>query len=163
MFERKHKAQLLQRQSLANERTTPDLTLREYAQRWLETGKGLLAVKTQSNYHQLLNLYVLPTLGDTVLASLTWPDVRTLLNTKQQNGLSLNTVRLIRAVISTLLTDASEEGLIPINPVLGQRRKRQASQSSGNGVQSTSFPGLFNVTLPISRQGFGLAKEGLHS
>ena len=133
------KAQLLKGQPLISEPTRPDLTMREYAMRWLETGKGLLAVKTQANYHQLLNLYVLPCLGEKVLRSITWANVRTLLNQKQLDGLSQNSVRLIRAVISTLLTDASEEGLIPINPVLGQRRKRRGSHTMQSDVSPLNW------------------------
>jgi integrase len=121
------KAQLLTGQPLITEPRQPDLTMREYALKWLETGKGLLAIKTQANYYQLLKLYVLPLLGDRALRAITWADVRTLLNQRQHDGLSQNTIRLIRAVISTLLTDASEDGLILTNPVLGQRRKRRGS------------------------------------
>ena len=68
------------------------------------------------------------------LAALTWGEVRGLLNQKQQAGLSVTTVRLIRAVTSTILTDAAEEGLIPANPLLGQRRKRRASQKENSEV-----------------------------
>jgi integrase len=102
--------------------------VREYALQWLESAKCTLAVKTYANYTQILTLYILPSLGDQSLPSLTWADVKGLLNEKQQAGLSVNTVPLIRAVISTILTDVSEDKVITANPLLGQRRKRRASQ-----------------------------------
>ena len=104
------------------------VTFGDYSEMWLGAAKGSLASKTHANYGQLLALYILPTLKECPIVSLTWGRIKTLLTVKQQEGLSLNSVRLIRAVVSTILTDAAEEGIIPINPVLGQRRKRRASQ-----------------------------------
>jgi integrase len=111
------------------------VTFGEYAEKWLDAAKGSLAVKTHANYRQLLGLYILPTLAQCRLTDLTWSAVKSLVTGKQQEGLSANTVRLIRAVVSTILTDAVEEGLICINPVLGQRRKRRASQMNGPEVR----------------------------
>lgn len=115
-------------------RLTPDvpvapILIRDFVQRWLVNEKGSLAAKTYVNYTQILGLYVLPSLGDRSLTTLTWADVKGLLNEKQHAGLSVNTVRLIRAVISTILTDAAEDEVITANPVLGQRRKRRTSQT----------------------------------
>ena len=90
--------------------------------------KSTLAAKTLANYRQILTLYILPTLGDRTLKGLTWADVKGLLNEKQQGGLSVNTTRLIRAVVSTVLTDAADDNLIAVNPLMGQKRKRRASQ-----------------------------------
>jgi integrase len=115
-------------------RLTPDIPvapilIRDFVQRWLVNAKGSLAAKTYVNYAQILRLYVLPSLGDRSLRALSWADVKGLLHEKQQAGLSVNTVRLIRAVISSILTDAAEDQVITANPVLGQRRKRRASQT----------------------------------
>jgi integrase len=129
------KGQLLQGQMIEVDRVVQTLSLQRYVDRWLGGAKGVLAVKTHSNYSQILKLYIAPALGGQQLSTITWQNVRTLLNEKQQSGLSINTVRLIRAVISTILTDAAEEGLIAANPVLGQRRKRRASQN-GSGEMS---------------------------
>ena len=115
------------------------MTFGEYADRWLGAARGSLAVKTHANYSQLLALYILPTLRECSIVGLTWGVIKALLTAKQQEGLSLNSVRLIRAVVSTILTDAAEEGVIPINPVLGQRRKRRASQSNAPDVHPFSW------------------------
>jgi integrase len=123
------KTKLLEGIRMVPEVRLSSVTMREFTQRWLAGAVGSLAVKTYANYEQILTLYILPTLGGRCLNALTWSDVKSLLNDKQQAGLSVNTVRLIRAVISTILTDAAEDNVIPANPVIGQRRKRRASQA----------------------------------
>jgi integrase len=104
--------------------------MRQYAMKWLEQAKATLAAKTHTNYAQILALYILPILGKEDIGTLTWGKIRRLLVEKQEEGLSANTVRLIRAVISSILTDAAEEEVIANNPILGQRRKRRANQNS---------------------------------
>jgi integrase len=133
------KRQLLEGLSIKPTLPSMPISFGEYAERWLNTAKGSLAVKTHANYRQLLTLYILPHLRDQNITALTWGTIKTLLMAKQQEGLSVNSIRLIRAVISTILTDAAEDGIIPINPVLGQRRKRRASQASAPDVQPLSW------------------------
>jgi len=53
------------------------------------------------------------------------PHVRALLTRKRAEGLSKNSVRLIRATLSALLGDAVEEGLLSVNPALGVGRHRR--------------------------------------
>ena len=53
--------------------------------------------------------------------------LKRLLSAKRRKGYAKNTVRLMRAAISSLLTDAVEEGIIAINPALqiaNRKRKR---------------------------------------
>lgn len=133
------KTQLLEGLRLKPLPIVPTVTFGEYAEKWLDAAKGSLAVKTHANYRQLLLLYILPTLRDSNITGLSWTTVKNLLMAKQQEGLSLNSVRLIRAVVSTILTDAAEDGIIPINPVLGQRRKRRASQITTPDVHPFSW------------------------
>ena len=122
------RTQLLQGLPTSVPTQAPPLTLAEYAETWLKTAKANLAARTFRSYRQLIRLHILPALGERGVASLSWADVKTLLNERQQGGLGPNSVRLIRAVVSSMLTDAAEEGHIPSNPVLGQRRKRRAHQ-----------------------------------
>lgn len=115
------------------------VTFGEYVTGWLAAAKHTLAPKTHCNYEQLLRLYILPALQDQTLSLLTWGTIKALLVSKQQVGLSVNSIRLIRAVISTILTDAAEEEVIANNPVLGQRRKRRASQINAPDVHPFSW------------------------
>ena len=133
------KTQLLEGLRIEPEVKPPIVTFGEYAEQWLEMSRGSLATKTHANYRQLLVLYVLPTLRDCSMVDLTWGSIKALLTAKQLAGLSVNSVCLIRAVVSTILTDAAEEGIIPGNPVLGQRRKRRASQVTAPDVHTFSW------------------------
>ncbi len=133
------KTQLLEGMRIEPEIQAPVVTFGEYAAKWLGASKGSLATKTHANYTQLLALYILPTLRECSISGLKWGSIKALLMGKQEEGLSLNSVRLIRAVVSTILTDAADEGIIPINPVLGQRRKRRASQANAPDVQPFSW------------------------
>ena len=118
----------------------PVTTLREYVQLWKSAAKRNLAVRTMAGYEQALDLYILPAIGDRDIKSLTWADVKSLIVEKQRDGYlfkkngqekairrpySANTLRLIRATLSTVLSDAADEGIIPTNPLIGQRHRRR--------------------------------------
>jgi integrase len=127
----------------------PELTLEQYAERWLETGTQELEAKTRSSYAQLLKTHVIPTLGAVRLRDLHRRHVKTLLGAKRAErlprkhthqvvaaessvpvpvplkvGYSKNTVRLIKAALSTVLSDAVDDGYLETNPAFGAGRKR---------------------------------------
>jgi integrase len=123
----------------------PDLTLEQYTERWLETGTQELEAKTRGSYAQLLKTHVLPTLGSMRLRALHRRHVKTLLSAKRaarlprkrglvgtqssepapvKVGYSKNTVRLIKAALSTVLSDAVDDGYLETNPAFGAGRKR---------------------------------------
>jgi integrase len=128
---------------------TPDqpisTTLREYVENWKSGVKRNLAARTHAGYEQVLDLYILPALGDRDIKSLTWVDMKALVVEKQREGYShlrkghekatrkqysANTLRLIRATLSTVLSEAAEEGIIPTNCLIGQRQRRRGSKSA---------------------------------
>ena len=118
----------------------PDLTLEQYTHRWLQMGTQELEAKTRGSYAQLLKTHVLPTLGALRLRDLEWRHVKTLLRAKRAErlprksgnpllapikaGYSKNTVRLIKAALSTVLSDAVDDGYLKTNPAFGAGRKR---------------------------------------
>ncbi len=104
-----------------------DITLMAYAQGWLETAKLELALRTSRSYKQLLDGHVLPVLGHLRVRDLHQRDVKKLLAEKRQSGLGKNTVRLIKAALSTVLSEATEDELIPMNPVLALGKKKRRS------------------------------------
>ncbi|HJR05100.1 MAG TPA: site-specific integrase, partial [Methylomirabilota bacterium] len=63
-------------------------------------------------------------LGHLPLGSIERSHVTELLRAKRATY-SRNSVRLIRAPLSSLLSDAADEGLIPVNPALGGRRSQR--------------------------------------
>jgi integrase-like protein len=103
---------------------------------WLDTATHEMERKTVASYRQLLNLHVLPALGHLKLRELHRRHIKALLAAKrsdrlqksdsqlERTGYSKNTVRLIKAALSTVLSDAVDEGYIPTNPAFGAGRKR---------------------------------------
>lgn len=102
-----------------------DITLREYAERWLATVAGEVARSTHKGYDERLRNHVLPQLGQKTLREITRADVKRLLQAKREQGYARNGVRLMKASLSALLSDAADENLIPTNPALQVGRRRQ--------------------------------------
>jgi hypothetical protein len=50
---------------------------------------------------------------------ITRAQVKDLLAARRAAGLGKNTVRLVRATLSVLFSDAVEDGLVPVNPAAG--------------------------------------------
>jgi integrase len=111
----------------------PTDTVAAYAETWLKRIEGDVAGKTVKSYRQLLTLYVLPTLGTTPVASITRGGVVKLLDALRAKGLKKNTVRLARAALSALLSDAVERELVIANVALGAGTKRGRKVANGNG------------------------------
>ena len=107
-----------------------DITLKEYGTRWLDSAQGDLASRTHRSYAQLFKRHIEPTLGRKKVRELRRRDVRQLLATKRQAGLGKNSIRLIKATMSTILAQAVEDELLQANPALGRfRGVRQAGSS----------------------------------
>jgi integrase len=126
-----------------------DVTLEAYVTRWLEAGTREMESKTVSSYRQLLRLHVLPAIGHLRLRDLHRRHVKALMAAKRAErlprktdqgrdseaaapapaGYSRNTVRLIKAALSTVLSDAVDEGYVPTNAAFGAGRKRGRSET----------------------------------
>ncbi len=109
-----------------------DVTLAAYAERWLQAVAPDLEAKTLDSYTRLLTAHVLPVLGAVRVRDLPRRDVRALLQAKRAARYSQNTVRLIRAALSSVLSDAEADDLIEMNPALRvgpKRGKRDAGQA----------------------------------
>ena len=69
-------------------------------------GRGELELATWRHYRGSFRRHILPTLGAVRLRELRRRHVKALLNTKRAEGYAPNGVRLIKAALSSLLTDA---------------------------------------------------------
>jgi hypothetical protein len=112
----------------------PDVTLRVYAERWLD-GPQQVEPKTLASYKGLLTGHVLPTLGHVKLRDLHRRHVKALLQAKRTAGLAANTVRLIKASLSTVLSDAVDDGYVPVNVALGTGRRKGKAQAPAAAEQ----------------------------
>lgn len=130
----------------------PVMTLRAYVGDWKPRAQRNLAARTYAGYEQVLDLYIIPALGDRDIKSLAWADVKNLIVEKQRDGYilkregkgirkaySANTLRLIRATLSTVLSEAAEEGIIVTNPLIGQRQRRRGMKPPSVEVSVLSW------------------------
>ena len=107
-----------------------DIILKEYGTRCLDSAQSDLAARTHRSYQQLFTRHIVPTLGGKKVRELRRRDIRQLLTTKRQAGLGKNSIRLIKATLSTILAQAVEDELLQANPALGRfRGVRQAGAS----------------------------------
>ncbi|MEP6959012.1 MAG: tyrosine-type recombinase/integrase, partial [Nitrospirota bacterium] len=127
-----------------------DLTLREYVPIFLERVKGELEEKTWRCYKQNLDHHVVPNLGAVKVCKMTVWHVSKFLAAKRKarygakNGLegklySKTALRLMKAALSSLLTDAVEvDGFLKTNPALAvtSRKKRNRSKTSDPEVRA---------------------------
>jgi integrase len=89
---------------------------------------------TIDSYRSVLENHLLPVFGKIPLDEITRKGIKEFIITKQTVGLSPNTVRISRAYLSSILTQAVDDELIPINPAMGTGRyiKKVAPQKKVN-------------------------------
>jgi integrase len=113
-------------------------TLKEYADRWLETvGSVRLRPSTVDQYRNRLRVRIYPTLGRLRLTSLTREAVRSALGDMVRAGnlrtpdrpVARATVREALTTLSTILSTAVEDGLLPANPCA--RLRKQIGNTGG--------------------------------
>jgi integrase len=103
---------------------TAEMSVARYVHLYLEHNRDGLEPKTLRSYEQLLKGHVLPfrveghTLGAIKLCQIRRRHLKALITAKRKAGYAKDTVRLIRAAISTVLTEAVDDELISANPAL---------------------------------------------
>ncbi|MBI1734475.1 MAG: tyrosine-type recombinase/integrase [Candidatus Rokubacteria bacterium] len=114
-----------------------DITLAEYAEGWLATVAGELEASTWQGYRDRLRNHILPVLGRLKLRDLRRRRVKALLNAKRAAGYAPNGVRLIKAALSSMLTDAVDDELIDSNPALqvGRKKRRAGTVTAADRIQ----------------------------
>lgn len=90
-------------------------TLAAYAVRWLASQQYRLKRRTLESYAHVLKAHLLPALGrDTTLDALDDDRIRAALLAKREAGYSAGTVRLMFAVLRTMLTAARLDDRLPV-------------------------------------------------
>jgi len=107
-----------------------DITLDAYADRWLEQIASSLDPRTTASYGDTLRLHIRPIFGKEMLRTLHRGHIKALLAKKRATGLSKNSVRLIRATLSVLLSDAVDDVILTVNPALGLYQKGRKTPDS---------------------------------
>ncbi len=103
-----------------------------YAREWLDK-ETHLKYSSHKGYESLLKIHLGPIL-DWPVDEVTRPELKNLISEKLKAGLSANTVRNIKSLISGILSDALENGLIAANPAsrLGRMIKGKEQKADVN-------------------------------
>jgi len=93
-------------------------TLKTYSEDWLQTMTGSLKASTISFYRSNCTDYIWPLLGTRGVSSLKRRDCRDVIKSLRAKGLRRRTIKGIMATLSTILTQAVDDELLPGNPAL---------------------------------------------
>jgi integrase len=122
-------------------------TFGEYARKWLEGfGETHLKYSTLKGYEAILRVH-LGGFIDKPLDQITRAEIKDLIYDKLGGGLSLKTVTNIKALVSSVLTHALEDELIPANPTsrLGRFIKKKDPKKEINPLIREEARGLLEV------------------
>ncbi len=102
---------------LEDSTTAAPTTFRSYAESWVEThAKQACKFSTTRVYRTNLNRHILPVLGDRPVATISRMNCRTLIAECRTKGLSRKSIENIGRTVSSVLSQAMEDGLITGNP-----------------------------------------------
>jgi integrase len=119
------------------ERVAPSrLTLREYADKWLDDHEAKLRSSTRARYSTNLRLHVLPRLGRLRVGEVTVDDVARLVTELEAEGKAGWTIRGCLVVLGRVLGHAERHGVIASNPV------RKLERGERPKVERREFPSL---------------------
>ncbi|RJY13167.1 DUF4102 domain-containing protein [Parashewanella spongiae] len=95
-------------------------TFRAVAELWVATKKGALKARTISDNWQKLEKYIMPTLGEVPIKSITAPIAIAALRPTEQRG-RLEVVKRCSQLMNEILNFAVNSGLVHANPLTGIR------------------------------------------
>jgi integrase len=105
--------------SLDKSPTAQPITFERYALDWLEThARQACKFSTARVYAVNLKRHILPLLGEKPVSALSRGDCRSLIAACRAKGLSPKTLENISRTVSSVLTQATEDGVLPANPAL---------------------------------------------
>jgi integrase len=97
------------------------VTFKQYSETWLEQARLNLKASTVGFYKGHLEQHIVPALGARAVASVRRLDCRQLVTACRAKGLKRTTVRGIARTLSTILSQAVEDELLPGNPSIAAR------------------------------------------
>ena len=106
-------------------------TVMDCAGRWLRTYvKNSLAKSTYQSYESALRLHILPVMGECPMDQIRRADIKDLIYRKMGEGLDPKTIRNITTCLSSLMTHAMEDEIIPANPAfrMGRHYRKKPKQ-----------------------------------
>ncbi|MCF4983968.1 site-specific integrase, partial [Pseudomonas syringae] len=110
-------------------------TVAGFLTRWLEEKKRHVSSSTFDGYRKIVELRLVPTLGERMVVELKRKDVRDWLSTLE---ISNKTLSNIQSCLRSALTDAAEEELIEVNPLAGWTYSRKEAPAKDDDVDPSS-------------------------
>ncbi|MGB3700832.1 MAG: site-specific integrase [Anaerolineales bacterium] len=117
------------------------MTLKQYADSWLENKSLSLRPNTIILYRKTLTQHILPVLGKLILRDIQPTQIKRLYAIKKQEDRGARTIQLIHAVLHCLMKHAVREGILGKNPldVIERPRTEQAEFQILNEEQCHQF------------------------
>ena len=117
------------------------MTLKQYAESWLENKALSLRPNTIILYRKTLEQHILPVLGKLILRDIQPAQIKRLYAIKKQEERGDRTIQLIHAVLHTMMKHAVREGILGKNPldVIERPRTEQAEFQILNEEQCHQF------------------------
>ena len=115
------------------------ITLSEWSQDWLQALD--VAIRTEDVYRSLLRRHILPRWGEHGLVDISGIKAAAWAKELRDRGYSATTVTAVTKLLSLLLADATEERLIPANPIRARRRGRRRTERRTERLWATPVGG----------------------
>ncbi len=110
-------------------------TVAGFLTRWLDGKKRHVSSSTFDGYRKIVELRLVPALGERMVVELKRKDVRDWLSTLE---ISNKTLSNIQSCLRSALTDAAEEELIEVNPLAGWTYSRKEAPAKDDDVDPFS-------------------------
>jgi integrase len=109
-------AEILRLKSCGVDVNSGDVTLAQFLERWLvDRVQRRVRSSTFESYSMIVRLHIVPILGHIELGKVTADQIQQLLNRKQDEGLSVRSVRYIHSVLRSALKQATRSRLLEWN------------------------------------------------
>lgn len=119
--------------------TSAAMTFGQYADDWYRSyAKAACELSTSDNYASIIRVHLKPELEDKPIDQIDRKDVKRLILKKLEEGLDVKTIRNIRLCLSTILSSAVEDELIPGNPA-GDLGKKMRKLLKKKGKKNVNF------------------------
>lgn len=136
---RARQAELRSRLARGEKIAPTKITLKEYADVWLEEQRAGLAKKSFESYRSALNTHVLPRLGRLKVQEVDVDDVARLVREMQADGKKAWTIRGALSPLSRIMGQAARRGMVAGNPVKAlERHERPKSDQRRMRILSSA-------------------------
>ncbi len=116
----------------------PDITLKDYAAKWLPRIEPDLKHKSRVSYRYAFGKHIIPDLGKHKLRDLSRPLVKWFLDQKREAKLAKASISFLKSVLSSMLSEALEDGIVTRNVALSTGRKKRKATTQGQGDPTAS-------------------------